>query len=226
MQSCNREIQSSWRLIEREREYTKKKQVQLLGNKRGRKEDKKKTVSQRQQGSKAQGDNNVCRHCVQSELSLKSQEQIRGEQKPLDRLNIELYVQRHHLSDEEISRSTETVTKIQEIQLKFCLKQHQASSYQNIPQAFNRRKCSGPINLMQDIVYPCVGYEAFLINSICSVRRSAQCAITTNTHSLLTLHQTPSDTSFNSEKLQTVPEPRTERLEKLRDMREQTFSMR
>lgn len=47
----------------------------------------------------------------------------------------------------------------------------------------------------------------------------AQCAITTNIHSLLTLRQTSSDTSLSFEKLQTVPEPHSERLEKLRDMR-------
>lgn len=45
------------------------------------------------------------------------------------------------------------------------------------------------------------------------------CYNTKYTHALLTLHQTLSDTSLSFEKLQTVPEPHTDRLEKIRDMR-------
>lgn len=109
------------------------------------------------------------------------------------------------------------MTKTQEIQLKFSLKQHQTSSY-GIFLTFSTGENVLQVQLMQrKTVFSCVGYEAFLINSICSVRSAAQCAITTNMLSLNTPSNS-SDTSLSFEKLQTVPEPHTERLEKLRDM--------
>lgn len=134
---------------EREREYTRKKQVQLVGNKRQGKEGRqkenrlsKKAGIQSTRRFRDTYSEIICAGIVFSLYRAWSYSNRAEENRnpwtdgtehhwcssPLKLRAFNLYVQRKHLNAVEILRSTWIMTKTQEIQLKFSLKQHQTSS--------------------------------------------------------------------------------------------------